>query len=167
MDLSTDKENSPRDKSGGLVMEHLVIRDQDAAKIAGWLQARRCLAVWNSIDLSDPGFQMFTPGFTEDGKPYPKPHWKLANSPARVIDNFDEIVVSRDKEIRRFHVAVRVSGNGLMLKCTDASSRKIREAITKAGEGSYNIFDYSMQQAVIMAPDGAMVPLSKWMEAQT
>jgi len=59
-------------------------------------------------------------------------------------------------EVKRFHVAVRLSSNGLMLKLTDASTRKVRNAVEKAtekyGRKALYGFDLDVQNAVIWIP---------------
>jgi hypothetical protein len=133
-------------------MEALIILPENAVKMAEWLRTRGGLAIWNSVDLSDPGFSMTTPVLTGDLKPYPKPHWKVENQPSRIITDAAEVVVSEDVEVKRFHIAVRMGSQGLTLKLTDASTRRVRKEVEKAGEGAYYTFDYGTQEAVIMKP---------------
>ena len=139
-----------------------VVREQDAPKIASWLRERGGLAVWSSINLSNPGTSWTTPLNDANGQPITKPTWESASEPERVITDLAEVVVSIDKEVKRFRVGVRMGGNGLQLKVTDGGTRRIRSAVAKAGEGAYYVFDYSQQQAVIMAPE-RVVPLTEWM----
>jgi len=92
-----------------------------------------------------------------------RPNWQAASEPERIITSVDDVVVSVDKEVKRFRVGVRLSGNGMMLKVTDGGTRRIRAAVAKAGEGAYHTFDYETQEAVIMAPEKT-VPLAEWQE---
>lgn len=148
-------------------MEPHIVKPEVALKIDEWLRTRGGIAVWESIDLSDPGFGLTTPALSKDsGEPTLKPSWKVANNPARVITNAADILVSTDVEVARFYVAVRISGNGLSMKCTDGATRRIRAALAKAGEGAYNSFDYSQQQAVIYKPS-VQVSLADWLKGQT
>lgn len=80
-----------------------------------------------------------------------KQFWQAENSPSLIITDPSEIEVHEDAEVARFRVAVR-RASGLAFKCTDASSRKINQAVEKAGKGAYYEFDYSSQEAVILAP---------------
>jgi len=127
-----------------------LINKSDVEKITDWLKHRGGVAVWQSVDLSNPGAQVMTPALTENGQPYPKPHWRFANEPARIIRESDEFVVVEMQEVKRFHVAVR-RGDGLSFKLTDASSAKVRKAVHLAGEDATYEFDYDTQEAVIFA----------------
>lgn len=144
-------------------MAKVTTSGEHAAKLLNWINTRGGVAVWRSIDLSNPGAETFTPAIT-DGKPTGKPHWRFANEPAMVITNSDEIEITKDEEVRRFHIAIRRGSQGLSLKLTDASTRKVRAAVEKAGEGAYYEFDYSTQECVIMKPISTM-PLSQYKAA--
>ena len=61
------------------------------------------------------------------------------------------------KEVKRFHVAVRGGVQGLVLKCSDASSRHIRQGSVGRQANSRVEFDYAAQ-AVIFVP-GESKPL--------
>lgn len=144
-------------------MPKVTTSGEHAAKLLDWINTRGGVAVWHSISLSDPGAETFTPAIT-DGKPTGKPHWKFANEPAMVITNPDEIEITKDEEVRRFHISIRQSSNRLFVKLTDASSRKVHAAVEKAGEGAYYEFDYTTQECVIMKPISTM-PLSQYKAA--
>jgi hypothetical protein len=136
---------------------------ENAAKMLDWLHTRGGVAIWPSLNLANAGASWSTPALTEEGRPYPKPTWEAANEPERIIKDASEIVVVTRREVRRFKVAVRpgTSYGTLSFKCSDASSRKIREAVAKAGDGASYHFDYEQQQAVITAPSDS-VTLDKW-----
>ncbi len=142
-------------------MDPYTVRAEDAAKIADWLRTRGGIAIWRSISLSNPGASWTTPANTEDGQPYPKPTWQAANEPERIITDVADVMVSIDKEVKRFHVGVRMGSQGFSLKVTDGGTRRIRRAVAKAGEGAYYQFDYMTQEAVIMAPAETM-SLAQW-----
>lgn len=74
-------------------------------------------------------------------------------------------MVAIDREVKRFHVAIRMGSQGFSMKCTDGASRRIRSAVAKAGEGAYHVFDYTTQEAVIMAPE-KVIPLPEWEKLQ-
>lgn len=133
----------------------LNITTENARQIFDWIEHRGGVAVWPSIDLSNPGRQLLTPAQT-DGKPTAKPHWSVSDTPAIVTDPA-MVHVSVARLVKRFHVAVRMSGNGLSLKCTDASSAKIRRECEKAGPGSWHVFDYISQEAAIYAPESEIL----------
>lgn len=132
---------------------------EHAAKFWDWITTRGGLAVWRSVDLSDPTFSQTTPALT-DGQPTTKPSWKVGNEP-EIFTDPTAISVSFDTEVKRFRVAVRRGSQGLSLKVTDGGSRRIRAAVAKAGEGAYHAFDYSTQEAVIFKPT-RVCSLAEW-----
>lgn len=133
-------------------MEPHVVRLEDAAMMWDWLQNRGGLAVWQSINLSNPGASWTTPVLDSEGNLSSKPSWQADNVPARIIFRPEDVLVIKYEEVKRFHVAIRVSGNGLMLKCTSGSSERIERAVRKAGKDACYRFDYETQEAVIFAP---------------
>jgi hypothetical protein len=131
----------------------------NAALIAGWIKERGGIAIWRSINLSNPSGSWTCPVKDKDGNVNEKPNWQCASTPARVITDLNEVAVLLPREVRRFHVAVRHgSSNWFQLKLTDASTRKLNAAKEKAGEGSWHEFDYSTQEAVIYTA-GEPIPL--------
>lgn len=147
-----DFENDPCQE----IKMKLTINSENAEKILSWLKDRGGVAVWNSIDLSDPSRQMLTPVNDTEGNKYEKPHWKMSSIP-EIITDVNDITVSVDKEVKRFHVAVRYGSNGLSMKVSDGGSRRIRREVEKAGKDAYYLFDYGdYDNAVIMAPDKQM-----------
>jgi len=143
-------------------MEKHTITPENALKIIEWLNSSRNVALWESVNLSNPGYSLLTPAIT-DGKPTEKPSWQVSNMPAKIFTSIDDFQVTRYKEKRRFHVAIRRgSNNPFMFKCTDASTRKIYAAIEKIPDSHY-AFDYETQEAVIYVPDST-IPLTEWKE---
>ena len=143
-------------------MEKYVVSPDNAQRIAEWLRTRGGIAIWHSIDLSDLGRTMTTPVQNQDGTPAGKPHWKMDSTPARIITDPAEVWVSKDVEVKRFHVGVRMGGQGLSWKVTDGGSRRIHKEVMKAGEGAYHQFDYDTQEAVIMKPE-SQIPLTEYL----
>jgi len=148
----------------------------NAPKFLDWIRNRQGIAVWRSINLSNPGKSWSTPATIrrgdceeplKDGEsadaiiPYPKPTWEADHQPERIVTSTDDVLVCHDKEVKRFHVAVRRSSNGLQMKCTDASTQRIRKAVAKAGKDAYYEFNYALQEAVIMAPSKTET-LTEW-----
>jgi hypothetical protein len=139
-----------------------------------WINERGGVAVWQSIDLSDPGYSVSTPALTPDGTPTPKPHWKVGTIPAVVYTDPSQIGIIEYKEYARFHVAYRRSSNGLSYKLTDASTRNLRRRLSAAEKKvpdaslaawvTYT-FDYRSQEAVILVPE-SIVSLPEYLEAQ-
>lgn len=130
-------------------MDPHIVTAESASKVWNWLQTRGGLAIWQSQDLGNLGQSWTTPRLTVEGSPYGPPHWSCSREPQRIITDPAEVAVSVDQEVKRFHVAVRMGSQGLRIKCTDASSRRIRSAVEKAGKNAYHVFDYSTQEAVI------------------
>jgi hypothetical protein len=141
------------------------VRSENAAKVWDWLQNRGGLAVWSSVNLSNPGASWTSPALDKDGTPTAPPNWQVGKTP-RVITDPSEVVVSFDKEVKRFHIATRIGAQGFFVKVTDGGTRRIRAAVAKAGEGAYHTFDYDTQQAVIWAPERT-VPLVDWAKEST
>src|SRR5262249_23706513 len=119
------------------------------------------VAIWESLNLSNPGASWTTPVRNADGSAVTKPTWEAASAPARIITDPAEVMVAKDVEVKRFRVGVRRSSQGFMLKVSDGGSRRIRRETSTAGKGAYHIFDYSTQEAVVMRPE-KMTPLLKW-----
>jgi hypothetical protein len=124
-----------------------------------WLTNRGGLAIWECLDLNNPGKTWTTPALSKDGKPTEKPHWAAGKVIATVTD-LGQVVVTVPKEVKRFHVATRMGANGLKIKLTDASGRKVRAAEAKYPE-AWHEFDYDNQDAIIFVP-GEKVPLKGW-----
>lgn len=133
-----------------------------ASKLAGWITDRGGVLVWRSVDLSDPSTVAVSPYLDRDGDVSTKPSWIYANEPALHITDPARIGVIQTEEVKRFHVAVRVSSNGLRLKLTDASSTKLNKALEKAGIGATYYFDQNTQEAVILVGK-SLVSLADWM----
>ena len=146
-------------------MEKHLTSPEDAARFKTWLETRGGIAVWPSINLSNPDASWSTPALNEDGTPMTKPTWQAANEPERIITDIADVEVVIDKEVKRFRVGIRTGSQGMMLKVTDGGSRRIRAAVEKAGKGAYYIFDYGTQEAVILAPE-RIVPLADWTESE-
>ena len=122
------------------------------AKFEDWIKTRGGVAVWKNADLSNCGAgDVFTPAKTAMGAVYDKPHWSWALD--RVVTELTEFRFVREmREVKRFHVALRMGSQGLKVKCTDASSARIRKACDKAGPDNTYRFDYETQEAVIEVP---------------
>lgn len=133
-------------------MFDLIVSSNDAQKLRRWIKEDGGVAVWNSINLSNPGGQWLTSAKGE------RPTWQAGFFPAQVITDPTQIGVMDYKLVKRFHVAVR-GGNGLAFSLTPASSARVRKAMDAAGPGAVYDFDYWAQDALIFAPDGDPKPL--------
>lgn len=137
---------------------------ENAPRFRDWIANRGGVAVWRSHDLSDPAKSFSTPARTVDGHPTPRPTWKVGSEPERIITSEAEVDVITWRELKRFRIAVRRGGQGLVLKLTDASSRRLWREIDKASAGgreSSYYFDYDAQEAVIEI-EACRVPLDQW-----
>lgn len=140
-------------------MDKHEVRPENAAQIWSWLQTRGGIAVWKSINLSNPAGGWTTPADAS------KPTWQCANEP-RIITDPAEVVVLKGKEVKRFRIALRMGSQGLNLKLTDGSTNKVHKACEKAGDDSWYEFDYSSQEAVIFVPD-TVQPITDWIKENT
>jgi hypothetical protein len=129
------------------------------AKFEDWIKTRGGILVWENVNLSNPGAgPMFTPVRDAEGKTNCKnspPHW-THRFHETCTDIKDFKFVKEMCEVNRFRVAVRMGSQGLMVKLTDASTKKLHKALDKAKEktgqdASYR-FDYDTQEAVIEVP---------------
>ncbi len=143
-------------------MEKLRITAGNASKIWEWFQERGGVCVWECLDISNPGASWATPLRTADGDNSGTPHW--AASLARTITDPAEVIVDVPAEVKRFHVAVRPGSQGLSPKLTDGSTRRVRKAVEKAGDGAWYGFDYATQEAVVWRA-GEGVPLTEFVGA--
>lgn len=142
------------------IEKHRVI-EPNAATFLKWVRERGGIAVWGCVDLSDPGKTWSTPLNGTDGTPTAKPHYAATAAPIRVITDLNEILVDTPREVKRFHIAVRMGSQGFKVKVTDGGTRRIRAAIAKAGADAWYEFDYSTQEAVIYVP-GQSITLLEW-----
>ena len=118
--------------------------------------------------MSCPERTWTTPLTGPDGNEPAKPH-PYAGSITSVTTDPADVVVEVPKELKRFHVALRMGSQGMTWKLTDASSRKLRSALAKATEKHGNAFyefDYERQEAVVFVPERT-VPIAEWMSTLT
>jgi hypothetical protein len=123
------------------------------AMFVKWIAERGGVKVWENVDLSncDAG-PMWTPVRDAEGKDVTSPRWSHPKCVEIVTDLSRFKFIKDMKEVKRFHVAVRMGDSGLRIKCTDASSRKIKSQLAKAGPEACYRFDYDTQEAVIEVP---------------
>ena len=141
-------------------VKHRILAE-NVHQIWQWFQERGGIAVWKSIDMSNPGRSWTTPIRDAEGNPMPRQDWRMEQTPSLTITDPAEVMVDVPKEVKRFRVAIKAGGQGMLLKCSDASSRRIRRECQKAGEESWYEFDYATQEAVIFVP-GESKPLPEF-----
>jgi len=145
-------------------MKTIKINECDVPRMREWIEKRGGIAVWNSVDMSDPGWQCYTPANNEDGTPTSKPSWKSCQNPGMIVTSEAHVVVVVPKEVYRFPVHVRPGDQGMRVKLTDASSERLRKVMARYSERHDYVhyeFDYMEQEAVIFASDDP-VPLSQY-----
>jgi hypothetical protein len=135
---------------------------EHAEKLTLWIKERGGIALWGSVNLSNPEASWTTPVLDEKGLPVTKPSWQAASTPMVVVRDLKNVDVQILKEVARFKVAVRRGDQGLNLKLTDHSSKKLRNKLDAAGEGASYYFDYERQEAVISVPE-KVIPLDQFL----
>lgn len=141
--------------------EKLLCTAPNAPRFWDWICNRGGLAVWHSVNLSNPGASWTTPATAPDGTPTEKPTWQADNKPARIITDPDEVEVVISKEVKRFHVAVRM-GTTLNLVVSDGGTRRIRKEVEKAGPGAWYEFDYLDYDNAVIYVSGEKMTLTEW-----
>ncbi|MEI6232630.1 MAG: hypothetical protein WCT04_06235 [Planctomycetota bacterium] len=141
-------------------------REEDAARIHDWLVNRGGILIWRSANLSNPGASWTTPAQDANGGPYEKPNWQCASQPEKHILNIDDVIVYTPTEVKRFHVATRMSGNGLSIKVTDGGSRRLRTEVAKAhqkfGQFAWHVFDYDSYENARIMIESERKPMADW-----
>lgn len=111
------------------------ISKADAPRIADWLANRGGVAIWQSLDLSRAGERVFAPADA------PRPSWRYADKPVEIVTQAGDIGVYTETLFKAFPVSLRRSSNGLTLKLTDNSQRKVdtvmRQCKEKHGNAHY------------------------------
>lgn len=115
------------------------------AAFAKWIAERGGVQVWVNVNLSNPGAgEKFTPLRTEQGQTYDAPHWSVTRGEL-VTDITRFRFVKEQIEFKRVKIAVRVGRQGISLKLTDASTKRVYTACDKAkekyGRGATFVFD--------------------------
>jgi hypothetical protein len=143
------------------MFKHEVIVE-NAPRFLYWIEKRGGVAIWMPIDFASSSVS--TPAMT-DGHKTDKPGWHWANEPEMVIVDPAEIRVLYPKEVKRCHVAIRRGAQGLRIKLTDGSDRKVKRLREKYGNDCWFEFDYDTQEAVFFLPDpDHNISLKEWAE---
>ena len=138
----------------------------NADQIWRWFQERGGIAVWKSVDFATAGQSWTTPLHDAEGQLTKKQDWRMEETPSLVITDPAEVVVDVPREVKRFRVGIKMGSQGMMLKCTEGATRRIRRECEKAGDDSWHEFDYATQEAVIFVP-GESQPLPEFMASRT
>jgi hypothetical protein len=92
----------------------------NAARFRDWIANRGGIAVWPSIDLRNAGGSCSTPADVTTS-----PGWSYASAPNLIVTDPADVGVYTEALFKAVRVSLRRSGNGLSLKLTDASQRKV------------------------------------------
>lgn len=145
--------------------------EKDAEKIHHWMLSRGGIAIWRSVNLSNPGASWTTPALDSNGLPTNKPTWQADGQPERVITDIADVRVSTAKEVKRFHVATRMGGGGLQIKVTDGGSRKLRAEVAKVkeqyGKDAWYEFDYGDEKNAVILIEDSAISLAEWVAKQS
>ena len=108
----------------------LTCHHRNTAKLRDWLAYRGGIAVWPPLNLSNPTGQWLTPADA------PRPTWQAAMEPVIITHAYD-VGVYESMIFKVIKVALRRSSNGLSMKLTDGSQRKLDRAMAacKAAHG--------------------------------
>lgn len=147
------------------VAEPHTVSPENALRFADWLKNRGGIAVWRSVNLSNPGASWSGPANKPDGTPSTKPNWQCAEKPSRIITDFREVIVTTGKVVETFRITLR-PGDSMNITLTPGSSRKLRERLAKRGETAWHEFGgFDGRDCSILVPD-AIVPLDEWLKAK-
>ena len=132
---------------------------ENAPLFLTWIKDREGIAIWHTVNLSNPDQSWSAPVVDKEGKRLVRPHSYAEATPRRIITGTDEVLVTTYREVKRFHVGVEP--HGMTLKLTGGATRRVHAAVSKAEEGACYRFDYETQDAVIMVPD-KQISLTDW-----
>jgi hypothetical protein len=106
----------------------------NAGKVWDWLQNRDGILVWKSASLSDPSASCTTPFRDQEGKQIESAGWKYDKNPEH-ITSADEVGVDIVRVLEEVPIKVRMGSQGMSLKITDASKRKMDRLRDKHQKG--------------------------------
>jgi hypothetical protein len=111
-----------------------VLQPGQRMRMAGWIEHRGGVRVWENINLSNPdGGSWYTPALTEDGRETPTPHWGVARG--ELLKDIRQLrFMAAEKKVNLVRIATRMGTQGLMVKLTDHSSKKVTLACQAAKE---------------------------------
>jgi len=137
----------------------------NAPNMAKWITERNGIVRWASIDLSDPGAGMLGPRIGPDGKLTTKPSWKMGNEPEFHVTDPEEVGIITKKEVKTVRIGIQRGSGFMQMVLTDSASKRVKDALDEAGEGSRYVFDFDDHDrriARIMKAD-AVISLKQWM----
>jgi hypothetical protein len=157
------------------------VSEENALKAWEWLQSRKGIAIWKSVNLSNPGGSWSTPATIRRGDcegnvddddeiiAYPKPTWEAEDTPTIITDPA-EVGVFTCALYKAFRVGLRM-GDGLSLRLTDGAQRKVdrylAECKEKHGDSFYRkgVLDIDGASIGIYCTTG-IIPIAVWIAKQ-
>ena len=152
------------------------VAEENARKFADWITNRGGILVWQSRDLGSAGRSVSTPALT-DGKPTNRPGWQFTE-PDRHITDMADVEVFTVKVVESFPIKLKQSQGRLVLN--NASDRKVRAALDKAGADSFYRFESSGtsqgnlvhglsfgDDTIQICVDDSTQPLAEWLAKST
>lgn len=118
-------------------MAKLQIDPETVSQVRNWLKERGGVAIWRSVNLSNPGAEWLTPYLNDKGEQIGKPTWQADDKP-EIVTNAEDVEVITFKTVKKFRIGLK--SRGFKIELTGPSSRKVREACAEAGEGARYIF---------------------------
>lgn len=143
-------------------IEPYKIDDTHAEKLDLWLRTRGGVFVWKNLDLGSPtsGATSCTPATTQEGTPYPSPHWRFGNKPERHLTRHDEVVVSRIETVEQ--LPAKFTHQGLSAACRKkADQRCAATRTTFGGDVWWSVSDDPA--AIFIKREAEVVPLSEYL----
>lgn len=95
----------------------------DASKMRQWLDTRGGIAIWKSINLSNPGTQWLMPADVTE-----KPSWQCANDP-EIVTSAADVGIYTETLYKAFRVSLRQAG--MAFKLTDHSQKRLDNWMAK------------------------------------
>lgn len=111
--------------------------EANVAKFKEWFAKRGGIAIWHSINLSNPGGSWTTPARDPEGNLTQKPNWQCENVPTIITDPA-QVGVYAPVLYKEIPVKLKQSGTALVL--TDASHAKVDRALRMCNEQHGNAF---------------------------
>jgi len=140
-------------------MPNQIITDlNNAEKLSEWMYFRSGVAVWSSDNLSNPCGQWLAPADKTE-----RPNWQTRTKPDYIVTDPSLVLLKVYVEVHRFKIAIRRGQNGMHMKLTPTSSKRVNKQLKKYGKESRYVFDYETQECIIEIPTDT-VTLARYME---
>ena len=141
--------------------------EHNAAKFLDWIRNRGGVAVWQSVNLGNPGASWSGPMQQANGDPSSKPNWESDTKPASVHTDATKIGVYSAVLVETIPAKVKV--NGMQMVLTSGTTRRLTAALRRVEKSHGNSFyrkGSSMDPELYIFTSGPMVSLQEWADAQ-